>query len=113
MIRTLLFLLTIGVWCSVAETKRPNVIFLITDDQLPDTFNFLPEGKDKNLTPTLDRLAQEGTVLMGQHVVSPVCTPSRYNCLTGRYASRATNSAFRHGTKRAGGHNFSGKRGAP
>lgn len=60
----------------------------------PYHFNCLEEGKGKNLTPNIDRLAIEGTVLMGQHVVSPVCTPSRYNCLTGRYASRATNQFF-------------------
>ncbi|MCK4746360.1 MAG: sulfatase-like hydrolase/transferase, partial [Bacteroidales bacterium] len=50
--------------------------------------------KGKNLTPNMDRLAAEGTLMMNQYVVSPVCTPSRYNCLTGNYASRATNREF-------------------
>lgn len=60
----------------------------------PNMFNFLPQGRGKNLTPNLDRLVAEGTILMNQHVASPVCTPSRFNCLTGRYASRAQNNAF-------------------
>ncbi|MCF8380584.1 MAG: sulfatase-like hydrolase/transferase [Bacteroidales bacterium] len=76
------------------QTKKPNVIFFIADDMSKDMFNFLDEGKDSNLTPNIDKLASEGTLLMGQHVVSPVCTPSRFNCLTGTYASRATNQIF-------------------
>jgi arylsulfatase A-like enzyme len=69
--------------------RPPNVVFFILDDMQRHMFNCLPEGKGKNLTPTIDRLAAEGTLMLGQHVASPVCTPSRYNCLTGRYASRA------------------------
>ena len=65
----------------------------------PEMFNCLPEGKGKNLTPNLDRLANEGVIMENQYVVSPVCTPSRYNCLTGNYASRATNPAFLNKTK--------------
>jgi arylsulfatase A-like enzyme len=71
------------------SSRPPNIVFFILDDMQRHMFNCLPEGKGKNLTPTIDRLAAEGTLLMGQHVASPVCTPSRYNCLTGRYASRA------------------------
>jgi arylsulfatase A-like enzyme len=78
----------------------PNIIFFIADDMLPAMFNCLPQGAGKNLTPNIDRLAAEGVVLMGQHVVSPVCTPSRYNCLTGRYASRATNTGFLSNTEK-------------
>ncbi len=82
-----------GVAVAAAPAERaegpPNIVFFIADDMLPRHFNFLPQGKGRNFTPTIDRLASEGTVLLGQHVVSPVCTPSRYNCLTGRYASRA------------------------
>lgn len=85
---------------AVSTAERPNIVFFIADDMRPEMFNCLPQGKGKNLTPNLDRLAREGTRLTGQHVVSPVCTPSRYNCLTGRYASRATNPAFINSTER-------------
>ncbi len=74
--------------------RPPNIIFFIADDMYPHMFNCLPEGKGKNLTPNLDRLASEGTLMLNQYVVSPVCTPSRFNCLTGRYASRAVNAEF-------------------
>lgn len=77
-----------------AESKRPNIIFFIADDMYPEMFNCLPEGRGKNLTPNLDKLATEGTIMLKQYVVSPVCTPSRYNCLTGNYASRARNPEF-------------------
>lgn len=74
--------------------EKPNVIFFIADDMYPEMFNALPEGKGKNLTPNIDRLAREGVFMLNQRVVSPVCTPSRYNSLTGNYASRAINQEF-------------------
>ncbi|MBK1876693.1 sulfatase family protein [Pelagicoccus mobilis] len=77
-----------------AEERPPNIIFFIADDMYPEMFNCLGEGEDLYLTPNLDRLAEEGTVMVNQNVVSPVCTPSRYNCMTGQYASRATNREF-------------------
>jgi arylsulfatase A-like enzyme len=75
----------------MAQDSKPNIVFFIADDMTRDMFNFLPESKGKNLTPALDRLSDEGVILMGQHVSATVCTPSRYNCLTGNYASRANN----------------------
>lgn len=83
--------------------ERPNVIFFIADDMYTDMFNCLPDGDGKNLTPNLDRLANEGTVMMNQHVVSPVCTPSRYNCMTGRFASRALSENFLKKTEQEDG----------
>jgi len=73
---------------------KPNIIFFIADDMSYDMFNFLNNGKGKKLTPHLDQLAAEGTIMMRQYVASPVCTPSRYSCLTGKYASRAQNKGF-------------------
>lgn len=87
-------------------TKRPNIIFIITDDQTRDQFNFLPEGrvngKKRNLTPTIDRLSTEGVIFTQQYAVSAVCTPSRFCCLTGQYASRAQNEHFRSKITKSG-----------
>ncbi len=85
------------------DNKKPNIIFFITDDMYPEMFNFLPQGKGKNLSPNIDRLAEEGVVMTNQYVVSPVCTPSRYNCLTGNFASRATNAGFLRKTQQEEG----------
>lgn len=81
------------------KKKKPNIVFFIADDMYPWMFNNTPQGQNKegkplNLTPTLDRMAKEGVWLENMKVVSPVCTPSRYNSLTGNYASRATNEDF-------------------
>lgn len=98
----LLFLAFSAVTCKTApqeQPQKPNIIFFIADDMYPEMFNCLPEGNGLNLTPNLDRLATEGVLMSNTYVTSPVCTPSRYNCLTGKYASRATNSSFVEYTK--------------
>ena len=85
------------------KAKKPNIIFFIADDMERYMFNFLPEGHGKNLSPHIDKLANEGVVMMGQHVSSSVCTPSRYSCLTGQYASRAKCQDFKNFTKKMKG----------
>jgi arylsulfatase A-like enzyme len=86
-----------------AFAEQPNVIFFIADDMLPTHFNCLPQGRGKNLTPNIDRLAGEGVVMLQQYCASPICTPSRYNVLTGTYASRAQNAWFKSITRELGG----------
>ncbi len=86
--------------CCQKPDQRPNIIFFIADDMYPEMLNCLPQGKGENLTPNLDRLAREGVLMVNQYVTSPVCSPSRYSCLTGKYASRATNTSFVNFTKR-------------
>jgi arylsulfatase A-like enzyme len=46
------------------------------------------------LTPHLDSLARSGVRLARSYSVSSVCTPSRYICLAGQYASRCTSPGF-------------------
>ncbi|MEX0331888.1 MAG: sulfatase [Puniceicoccaceae bacterium] len=81
---------------------QPNIIFIITDDMYPWQMNFMPEGEGQNYSPNLDRLANEGTVMRNQYVSSTVCTPSRYSCMTGRYASRSQDPAFTRVTEELG-----------
>jgi arylsulfatase A-like enzyme len=76
------------------DHQKPNVIFVITDDQHRSEFNFLPSGQDENgngvnLTPNIDQLVGEGVHFSNMYCTSPVSTPSRYSCLTGQYPSRS------------------------
>ena len=78
---------------------RPNILCFVTDDQPPEWFNCSsagksPGGRPLSLTPTLDRLANSGTVLDQLHTPSPLCVPSRFAYLTGNYPSRARNDWF-------------------
>ena len=84
------------------DKARPNFVFFIIDDMERNQFNCLPEGKGKNLTPNIDKLAAEGTLMMGQYVASPVCTPARFNSLTGVYGSRAHNKEFKKEAEKYG-----------
>ncbi|GGA72706.1 hypothetical protein GCM10011369_13090 [Neiella marina] len=77
-------------------TQRPNVIMIYTDDMnFKDAAVF---GGKEVMTPTIDRLANEGARLDRYYVSSPVCTPSRYNLLTGRYASYSSTLLERYPT---------------
>jgi arylsulfatase A len=71
-----------------AESQRPNIIYILTDDLGYGDVDSLNGGKIK--TPRVDRLAAEGMVFTEAHSSSAVCTPSRYNILTGRYNWRST-----------------------
>ena len=88
--------------CSISayaqKNDRPNIIFIVTDDQHRDQFNFISEGLDSdgnktNLTPNMDRLVENGVIFDKSYVSSSVCTPSRYSILTGNYASRGSNKS--------------------
>ena len=80
--------------CRIAEAanpQRPNIVFVLTDDQNFDTFACYGAPV---LTPTMDRLANEGTRFTQAFTVHSICTPSRFVCLTGQYASRCESDAF-------------------
>ena len=59
--------------------KRPNVLFLLTDDQHYGTIHAL--GNDEIKTPNIDRLVHRGTSFVNAHIpggtASAVCMPSR------------------------------------
>ncbi len=65
--------------------ERPNVLFVITDQQRADHVGFA--GNSVVRTPHLDALAGRGTVFDRCHVANPICTPNRASLLTGRVPS--------------------------
>ena len=97
-IRLLSVLLFSGVLAPLATAtpvagtpSRPNILFILTDDQNPDTLGCFG---GKVLTATLDRLCGEGVKFTRAYNSSSVCTPSRYTCMTGQYASRCPTERF-------------------
>jgi len=74
-----------------AGGRKPNIIFFLVEDyDKPETSVY----GGKVLTPNLDRLAKEGITFHNAHMTSTVCTPSRYTCLTGRYAGSSYSSEY-------------------
>lgn len=67
---------------AVAETARPNILFLLSDDH---SYPYLGcYGNPDVQTPHLDRLAAEGLRCDRMFVSCPQCVPSRAALMTGR-----------------------------
>ncbi|WP_158230940.1 sulfatase family protein [Rhodopirellula bahusiensis] len=81
-------LLVIG---SVCAKDRPNVVVLLMDDLGYGDLSCY--GATKVKTPNVDQLAAAGRRFTDAHSPASVCTPSRYNLLTGRYAWRTWNGS--------------------
>lgn len=69
---------------SAPPPRAPNILLVLTDDQGPWA---LGRHCPELVTPTLDRLAAEGTCLDRFFCASPVCSPARASLLTGRMPS--------------------------
>lgn len=67
-------------------TRPPNILFVLTDQQRPDTIAAL--GNPLIRTPHLDRLVREGTAFDRAYTPSPVCVPARHALTTGRSPHR-------------------------
>ena len=71
---------------SAVETRRPNVIFILTDNQGAWTLGCY--GTPDIRTPHIDRLAAEGTRFTRALSSNPVCSPTRATFLTGLLPSQ-------------------------
>ena len=67
---------------------KPNIVYILADDMGYGDLGCNNPGS-RIPTPNLDRLAKQGMRFTDAHAGSSVCTPSRYNILTGRYAWRS------------------------
>jgi arylsulfatase A-like enzyme len=80
-----LFLPLVGV--GAGDVHRPNIIFILTDDQ--GFADLGCQGVVKDIrTPNLDRLASEGVRCTSGYITAPQCSPSRAGLITGRYQQR-------------------------
>ena len=77
----------------VEAAKRPNVLFIFTDDHSARAISAY--GSRINRTPHMDRIAQEGMRFRKCYVTNSICGPSRAVILTGKYSH--LNGFFRNG----------------
>ena len=64
-------------------SRRPNILWICTDQQRRDTLGCC--GNPFTRTPNIDALAASGARMDRMYSQSPVCAPARASFLTGRY----------------------------
>lgn len=85
---TILLLACLGVQTLCAQktgSQRPNIIFIITDDQGMGDLG--STGNPYIKTPNIDRFYEESVHLTNYHV-STTCAPTRASIMTGRHCNR-------------------------
>lgn len=75
-----------GTSVAVAETSRPNVVVILTDDQRWDALSCA--GHPHLKTPRMDQLAAEGVYFENAFCTTSLCSPCRATILSGLYAHR-------------------------
>lgn len=92
-------LLLFGLNAAPAEERPPNIVFFLADD-----LGYMDIGaynaRTFYETPHVDRLARQGMRFTNGYAANPVCSPTRYSLMTGKYPTRAGATNW-----------FSGKRG--
>jgi len=73
---------------------RPNIIFLMSDDQ--STYTMGCYGNEDVQTPNLDRLSADGMTFDNHYDTTAICMASRANVMTGMYEYK-TGTNFMHG----------------
>jgi arylsulfatase A-like enzyme len=66
-----------------AQKSRPNIVFILTDDQRWDALGYA--GNTIIQTPEMDKLAREGVYFKNTFVTTPICAASRATIITGLY----------------------------
>lgn len=98
--RSILFLLVVLSSISLSPIRfsnaddRPNIIFLMADDQC--SYSMGCYGTPNAKTPNLDRLAGNGMVFDNHYDTTAICMGSRANVMTGMFEYK-TGCNFEHG----------------
>lgn len=77
------------------QEKKPNIIFILTDDHRWDALGFA--GNKIIQTQQMDKLAREGAYFKNAFVTTPICAASRASILTGLY-ERTHGYTFQQGS---------------
>jgi alpha-L-rhamnosidase len=64
-----------------SNSKNPNIIFILTDDQRFDALGYA--GNKIIQTPEMDKLAQSGAYFRNAIVTTPICSASRASIFSG------------------------------
>ena len=87
LLRVLLLLFVVHACAAAGEQSRPNLVFIVTDDQgYGDLGSF---GASDIETPNLDELVESGVKFTQWYSNSPVCSSSRAAFMTGLYPHNA------------------------
>ena len=84
---TPLLLMFLFASASAAESRWPNIVLIMSDDQGWGETGY--NGHPHLKTPVLDEMAATGLRMNRFYAASPVCTPTRGSVLTGRHANRS------------------------
>lgn len=74
------------------QNAKPNIIFILTDDQRWDALGAM--GNPIAKTPNIDDLAHKGTLFRNAFVTTSMCVVSRASILLGQYESRHKINSF-------------------
>jgi len=80
--------------CKGSGDDRPNIIFLLTDDQRFDALGCM--GNSEILTPRIDELASRGVLFTNYYNTTAICMASRATIMTGMYEFKS-GCNFQHG----------------
>lgn len=81
-----------------AEDKRPNILFLFSDDHAVNAISSYGGPLAKTApTPNIDRIAREGALFVNSFCGNSICGPSRATILTGKHSHK--NGFMRNGNK--------------
>ena len=71
---------------AAGEVKRPNILLLLTDDQIYNSMGYT--GNEQVKTPNLDRLAADGLIFDAAYDTTSICMPFLANPLTAEQPSQ-------------------------
>jgi arylsulfatase A-like enzyme len=76
-----------GVTSAAPAAAKPNILFIVTDDQSPkETIDVMPRTREWFETGNTAQGIEGGTYFPNAVVTTPLCCPSRASMISGRYA---------------------------